>query len=511
MSRRDYAALSLLVLAVVAYVAHALNFGVCLQDDAFITLRFSRFLAAGDGPIYNLGEYVEGYTNFSWTLLSALPFWLGIDPPTFVLWLGYASGVAALLAAATLARTLAPDRAGSAGAAALLIAAVPSFVAESVMGLETAGFAALSVWAVALFIREWRDGDRYPWSGAVLAAAAWTRPEGIMIAGLLWLCDAYDAWRMRSLGPTRARRWLLFGLPVAGHIVFRVWFYGDIVPNTFHAKVGGGVAALIRGAGYTGEFLTAAWPLVLLAIAGALWLCTDRQRRSNAAVMAVVIPLIYTLYVVYVGGDYKPTFRFYATPALFLAVLGGVGADLLAEWLSRGRAVALYVVRLALVGAAGATLLMTGEPARTFAQWRADELPVHREAGRWLKDHVAPGSLLATGNAGVLPYESGLPTLDMYGLCDRHIAMRVMPRMGLGPAGHEKGDGKYVLDRKPAIILIMRARFSDKPLRLEAIEKLRFSVGETELFNDPRFLADYELVSERLPGFYFNYFKRRVS
>jgi hypothetical protein len=83
--------------------------------------------------------------------------------------------------------------------------------------------------------------------------------------------------------------------------------------------------------------------------------------------------------------------------------------------------------------------------------------------------------------------------------------------MGLGPAGHEKGDGKYVLDRKPAIILIMRARFSDKPLRLEAIEKLRFSVGETELFNDPRFLADYELVSQRLPGFYFNYFKRRAS
>jgi amino acid transporter len=97
--------------------------------------------------------------------------------------------------------------------------------------------------------------------------------------------------------------------------------------------------------------------------------------------MGVAVPLIYTLYVVYVGGDYKPTFRFYATPALFLAALGGVGADLLAEWISRGRAAALYLVRLALVGAAGATLLMTGQPARTFAQWRADELPVHREAG----------------------------------------------------------------------------------------------------------------------------------
>ncbi|MFN7966104.1 MAG: hypothetical protein U0V87_10505 [Acidobacteriota bacterium] len=511
MSRRNVAALALLLVAVVVYVAHAASFGVCLQDDAFITLRFSRFLAEGHGPIYNVGEYVEGYTNFSWTLLSAIPFWLGLDPPTFVLWLGYASGVGALFAAAFLACTLVPERPASAGAAALLIATLPSFVAESVMGLETAGFAALAVWAVALFVREWRDGDRFPWSGAVLAAAAWTRPEGVMIAAMLWLCDAVDAWRMRSLGPIRVRRWLTFGIPVALHLAFRVWFYRDIVPNTFHAKVGGGVAALIRGAGYTGEFFSAAWPLALVAIVGALWIGSDRQRRGNAAFMAVTIPLIYTLYVVYVGGDYKPTFRFYATPAMFLSALGGVGVDVLAEWMTRGREKLRYVATVSLVIAAGATLLMTGEPARTFAKWRADELPVHRAAGRWLKDHVASGSLLATGNAGVLPYESGLPTLDMYGLCDRHIAMRVMPRMGLGPAGHEKGDGKYVLDRQPAIILIMRARFSDKPLSLAEIEKLRFSVGESELWADTRFLRDYELISQRLPGFYFNYFKRRAS
>jgi hypothetical protein len=36
-------------------------------------------LAAGNGLVFNPGEYVEGYTNFLWALLMAIPHWLGID------------------------------------------------------------------------------------------------------------------------------------------------------------------------------------------------------------------------------------------------------------------------------------------------------------------------------------------------------------------------------------------------------------------------------------------------
>ncbi|MBU6216640.1 MAG: hypothetical protein KGR17_08545, partial [Acidobacteria bacterium] len=34
------------------------------QDDAFITYRYSRNLARGEGLVFNTGERVEGYTNF---------------------------------------------------------------------------------------------------------------------------------------------------------------------------------------------------------------------------------------------------------------------------------------------------------------------------------------------------------------------------------------------------------------------------------------------------------------
>ena len=46
-------------------VAWALHLG-WLADDAFISFRYSRNWANGEGLVYNAGERVEGYTNFLW-------------------------------------------------------------------------------------------------------------------------------------------------------------------------------------------------------------------------------------------------------------------------------------------------------------------------------------------------------------------------------------------------------------------------------------------------------------
>ena len=67
------AVLALAMLAVAAlYLAHVASYGGQINDDAFITFRYSKHLAQGVGPFYNVGEHVEGYTNFSLMLLMAL-------------------------------------------------------------------------------------------------------------------------------------------------------------------------------------------------------------------------------------------------------------------------------------------------------------------------------------------------------------------------------------------------------------------------------------------------------
>jgi len=63
--------------------------------------------------------------------------------------------------------------------------------------------------------------------------------------------------------------------------------------------------------------------------------------------------------------------------------------------------------------------------------------------------------VLAIDAAGKIPYRSGLFTIDMLGLSDRHIAR--MPDFGRFAVGHAKYDADYVLNRRPDLIVALIA------------------------------------------------------
>ena len=79
-------------------------------DDAYISYRYSRNLAKGLGLVYNAGERIEGYTNFSWTVLLALGAKLGVDPAVTAKVLGFAFGLAAIALVYHLETRLRPMR-----------------------------------------------------------------------------------------------------------------------------------------------------------------------------------------------------------------------------------------------------------------------------------------------------------------------------------------------------------------------------------------------------------------
>jgi hypothetical protein len=279
-------------------------------------------------------------------------------------------------------------------------------------------------------------------------------------------------------------------------------YYGDYVPNTAHAKVSFSAAILARGLAYLGSFLLAYAPVVVLAGLGAFLDRASMQTRLLASWCALDM-----VYVAWVGGDYKPTFRFFAAMIPSLCLLAGQGLVLIGRPI-RSKAMR-PIVLVTLATATAVFLWLRSAPAREFTEWRRSLLPVHTTAGRWLKTHFPPGTLVATINAGVLPYYSSLPTIDMLGLCDREIARRPAPPDSPEMAGHEKGDGAYVLSRRPDVILFMQARFSRGPLPESEVERLAWGVSEREILGIATFRHDYEWRSEALPGFYLNYYQRR--
>ena len=80
-----------------------------LSDDAFISFRYARNWVDGEGLVFNHGERVEGYTNFLWVLMLAIPYRLGLDIPTMAVIFCLASQVGVLIMTTRLVKQLAPD------------------------------------------------------------------------------------------------------------------------------------------------------------------------------------------------------------------------------------------------------------------------------------------------------------------------------------------------------------------------------------------------------------------
>src|SRR5262245_66613749 len=79
-------------------VWHALQYAF-VTDDAYISFVYSRNLAEHGQLTFNLGDHVEGYTNFLWTFLLGVLMLVGIPPEIASRVLGTAAGMATLVVA----------------------------------------------------------------------------------------------------------------------------------------------------------------------------------------------------------------------------------------------------------------------------------------------------------------------------------------------------------------------------------------------------------------------------
>src|SRR3954471_5389789 len=95
----------LILLVAPIFLVHVLLFNF-VTDDAFISFVYSRQLAEHGQLVFNLGERVEGYTNFLWTVLLALGLKLGVAPDVAARVLGTGFGIATLAVCARLVAEL---------------------------------------------------------------------------------------------------------------------------------------------------------------------------------------------------------------------------------------------------------------------------------------------------------------------------------------------------------------------------------------------------------------------
>src|SRR5262245_55650842 len=86
-----------LVAALTLAVALMLPVRDYVTDDTFIHLQYAKHVAAGKGPVFNLGERVYGCTSPLWILLLAPAMAVGLDGLRSARALGFVSTLASVV------------------------------------------------------------------------------------------------------------------------------------------------------------------------------------------------------------------------------------------------------------------------------------------------------------------------------------------------------------------------------------------------------------------------------
>lgn len=407
----------------------------CLVDDAMVSMRYARNLASNLGPVWNAGEYVEGYTNPLWMLVMAgvhlfrLPSNLVSLP---VQLLSVILLVINLFGIRRLGQALAPqeslrNRVGV--CAALLTAVIYPLNYWSLMGMEVGLVACLVTWSCTLAVESLNSGkfSILPW--LLLALSTLVRIDSAVLFLSMGLACAW-------LDPVNRRRilgWsvLLGSTFLIGQTLVRWSVYGDFLPNTYYLKMTGFPALLriSRGAFYTALSLFC-FPVFLL-IYGIIRSPQYPQRRLLGVPLATVAGGVF--YSMYTGGDAWERVldlnRFLSPIAPLIAVSVAV---LLSGFFMKRPLIAM------LVFTAGFALWRSTSPADLFVLRppvdRADNIR-NLSLAMDLRQIVPTNASIAVEYAGTMPYfMPEYRMIDLLGKSDKHVARTAMHR-GFLPVG----------------------------------------------------------------------------
>ena len=391
----------------VAQAYYAFNFTV---DDAYISLRYAKHLAAGHGLTWNITEPpIEGYSNFLLVVIESLLLYFKLPALTLI----KLGSLGALFISSVLLYGIAKFYLP--GALALL----PSFlmllhrgqILWSVSGLETAYYQSLVMAVIYCIIRgiKGKSNGLFSCAGLLLAIAALFRPEApllaLLFAGLLVIKDraaakSFCVWFAALYIPYFVARW---------------WYFGRMLPNPVYCKALFSVAP-----GWLDlEYVLLLLPFLVFCIPHFVY-------KHNYKDFFLSLPSLVYLLAFY-NADVVVAYghRFFLPVFILMLPLFVSGLLTLVEVIApkRPRPEGVHwAASLALVISIVFIpnyLYLNDFSSFTDNTRRAAKL--RREVGLWLKAHLKPGEKASVGDCGLIPWTAESTIIDSYCLNNRKM------------------------------------------------------------------------------------------
>jgi hypothetical protein len=334
------------------------------------------------------------------------------------------------------------------------------FALSMIDGMETGAAALALLLGVILWLEEMsgKAGLRRAGYIASFVFAALCRPELAVVFPVLWIVrTVMDARAEPPEHNCRRPSWrhaIFYCAPIAALGLFNFLYYGDPIPNTFHAKQVPFFAAFHDGVEYVfAHFLLGqSWIGVALLMLGAATLYQLSKKYSSAILAVVILRLIF---IVTSGGDWMFDGRFYTIAAPYFALLwvaSGIGLIRLSHQYFKSPMLACAAL-CALVFSImidEARPLMGHEYLKGIGsvvespgmsdKWRTTNKEGLGAMAEWMRWHIPAGDTVLTSEIGLNGVRNtSLVLVDAYGLTDKTIARFT---------GYPRGRGGVYCDRK---------------------------------------------------------------
>ena len=413
-----------------------------LDDDMMISLRYARNLAEGHGLVWNVGERVEGYTNFLWTLGMVPAHWIA-EPERVSLVVSAANAILLVLLITQLFVLI--ERMGGgpwfAMLGSLALATSSPALIWTVAGGETI---LLALWLVLLAKETTESGSGVPRAlkiGLVGGLALLTRPDAAVAVAVLVLAIA---WRQRN--DRVFLTWLVASVVLLPLLQtgFRLAYYGEWLPNTYYLKATAWEGRQRAGVMYASLLLRSYYLWIAISALAAI-----RIRQARPLIAAVVLHL---LYIAWIGGDVLPEQRFFVSVLPLLIATTFLATREMQQHLecrigivARALPILLWVV----VGVDSG--ILPGTVPASFLQ-RSDAEEKNVAIGYLLRHNSLPEARIAHFWAGAAAYFSERPGIDLLGKTDPVIARMAADEQSL-TAGHNKYDLVHSLSKDPDVVV----------------------------------------------------------
>lgn len=415
----------LLIASTLYYASRYVDFSIPPFEDAAMLMRYAQHLAQGHGIVWNIGEHpVDGATDFLFMVVSAAFIKLGLTVGQAVRGIGFISHLLTVLIVYWTNRRVNDANIPFSFLSGLYLAVGTglSYVA-AFFGTPFFALAAASTWTLSLLLIK-QENPRF-WLILAFALSGLItgliRPEGVILASLMLLSIIIMRGLKNSISiiTVFGTVFLLFG---GAYFLWRWDYFGYPLPNPFYKKGDSG----LHWDSFNNSLLNTLRLCLPFAIIALLGFRSRETTKQTLAYLILILGFASAFVLISDEMNYGARFQYALLPIALMSWTPLV-RNINFSWPNQLSGRERNVTFIALI-ALSASLIYYSWFQNCFLTsyqqtcTRAYENDGRYDMGKMLSDYRGKGYVIATTEAGLLPYYSGWTAIDTWGLNDQFIA-----------------------------------------------------------------------------------------